>query len=213
MAEITQRAEAAGYIDYLSKYLTYPPPPGPFPNLDESPGLDIYGDIISAALLINPAFNIYHILDTVCSVYSTYLSRMLKGFIYLSSHRSCGMSSVSREWHKRTESPIYSQLFPSGTFPDVQVAPVYFNRDDVKAAIHAPANTQWSECASSDVFVNGVDESPGSYLTVLPRVVERSNRTVIVTGSLDFVLLSTGFVHLIFNILPSITPWSPGRVI
>jgi carboxypeptidase D len=82
----------------------------------------------------------------------------------------------------------------SGSFPQIQVSPVYFNRPDVKAAIHAPPNVNWTECqpASSPVFVPPGDTSPLSAWQVLPRVIARSARTVIVTGLADFVLISEG---------------------
>ena len=83
----------------------------------------------------------------------------------------------------------------SGTFSQIQVNPVYFNRPDVKAAIHAPPNVNWTECqpgSSPGVFVPPGDTSPRSAWEVLPRVIARSARTVIVTGLADFVLLSEG---------------------
>jgi len=86
-------------------------------------------------------------------------------------------------------------LFASGTFPQIQVSPVYFDRPDVKAAIHAPADVQWTECPNSQsapVFVNSTDTSPPPSWEVLPRVLGKGIRTVIVTGLADFVLLSEG---------------------
>ena len=80
----------------------------------------------------------------------------------------------------------------SGTFPQIQVNPVYFNRPDVKAAIHAPANVNWIECQTSSPFVPPGDTSPPSAWEVLPRVIAHSARTVIVTGLADFVLISEG---------------------
>ena len=67
---------------------------------------------------------------------------------------------------------------------------MYFNRQDVKAAIHAPESVQWSEC-NSPVFV-GLDPSPPVSWTVLPQVMKRGVPVVIVTGLADFVLLSEG---------------------
>jgi carboxypeptidase D len=81
----------------------------------------------------------------------------------------------------------------SGTFPQIQVNPVYFNRQDVKAAIHAPVNVQWTECNSS-VFVGPGDTSPPSALDVLPRVMKHGVPVVVVTGLADYVILSEGYV-------------------
>lgn len=78
--------------------------------------------------------------------------------------------------------------FP-GSFEQTQ-APIYFDRDDVKAAIHAP-NVPWGECSDINVFPKG-DGSLPSALSVLPNVIQKSNRTVIVHGLADFILISDG---------------------
>ena len=70
-------------------------------------------------------------------------------------------------------------------------SPVYFDRADVKAAIHAPVNQTWTECSDIDVFPNG-DASLPSAFTVLPDVIERSNRSVIIHGLGDFILIAEG---------------------
>ncbi|KAG5642136.1 hypothetical protein DXG03_003566 [Asterophora parasitica] len=71
------------------------------------------------------------------------------------------------------------------------VAPVYFDREDVKKAIHAPPNFKWFECSEVDVFPKG-DASLPPALTVLPNVIEKSNRTVIIHGHADFILIAEG---------------------
>jgi carboxypeptidase D len=80
----------------------------------------------------------------------------------------------------------------SGTFAQIQVNPVYFNRQDVKAAIHAPENVQWTECSNSSVFVGSGDASPLPAWDVLPRVMKHGVPVVIVTGLADFVIISEG---------------------
>ena len=73
---------------------------------------------------------------------------------------------------------------------------VYFNRTDVKKAMHAPMNVDWLECAAKPVFLGkggGIynDQSPGSggpegygdtspdpIQGVLPRVIEATNRVL-----------------------------------
>jgi carboxypeptidase D len=70
---------------------------------------------------------------------------------------------------------------------------VYFNRQDVKAAIHAPQDVQWSECGVvPSVFVGPGDTSPLAPDHVLPRVIAHSDRTIVVTGLADFAILSEG---------------------
>lgn len=64
-AAVRERSDTCGYTDYFNKYLTYPPPPGPFPTpANSSNGCDVFDDVYYAALEVNPCFNIYHILDT-----------------------------------------------------------------------------------------------------------------------------------------------------
>lgn len=71
-----------------------------------------------------------------------------------------------------------------------QVPPVYFDRADVKAAIHAPADVDWVVC-SENVFPNGDSSLPPAF-TVLPNVIEKSKRSVIVHGLGDFILIAEG---------------------
>ena len=64
MADVNQRAESCGYIDFMNNALTFPPA-GKLPTAPNSslPGCDVWDDIISAAVYINPCFNIYHLID------------------------------------------------------------------------------------------------------------------------------------------------------
>ncbi len=75
-----------------------------------------------------------------------------------------------------------------------QISPVYFNRQDVKEAIHAPISIDWALCATTNnisVFPDG-DENLPSAFTVLPNVIEKSKRSVIVHGLADFILIAEG---------------------
>ena len=82
----------------------------------------------------------------------------------------------------------------------IQIAPVYFDREDVKRAIHAPVNVSWTECTDPfSLWANpdiGDPSVPSSY-TVLPSVVEKSERSVIVNGLADFVAIAEGYVVLL----------------
>ncbi|KAF9010474.1 alpha/beta-hydrolase [Cyathus striatus] len=74
---------------------------------------------------------------------------------------------------------------------------IYFNRTDVQDAIHAP-HIEWNSCANGNVYINattgrpGNDQSIPSTLSVLPNVIEKSERTVIVHGLADYILISEG---------------------
>jgi carboxypeptidase D len=75
-------------------------------------------------------------------------------------------------------------------------ASIYFNRTDVQKAINAPISS-WTECG--DVALGNFDSSPPSSLSVLPSVIERSKRTIIAHGNLDFILLLNGTLMSIQN--------------
>lgn len=89
--------------------------------------------------------------------------------------------------------PQLSVPLPRGTFFQTQLSPLYFDREDVKKAIHAPTNVNWTLCTNTfaDVFPNGDTSLPPAY-TVLPNVIEKSKRSVIVHGLADFVLIAEG---------------------
>jgi carboxypeptidase D len=56
----------------MEKYVSYPPQgllPLPGASTVTNPGCDVWAEIESAALLLNPGLNIYHILDTVSALF------------------------------------------------------------------------------------------------------------------------------------------------
>lgn len=79
--------------------------------------------------------------------------------------------------------------FP-GSFAHEQ-SPVYFDRADVKAALHAPADATWTVCSSNPVFPVG-DWSLRPAYSVLPSVIEKSERSVIVHGMADYIVIAEG---------------------
>ena len=68
-------------------------------------------------------------------------------------------------------------------------SPIYFDREDVKKAIHAPVNKTWNEC-SDNVLPNDTSLPPA--FTVLPGVIEKSNRSVIIHGLGDYRFIAEG---------------------
>ncbi|KAI1370467.1 alpha/beta-hydrolase [Hypoxylon crocopeplum] len=75
---------------------------------------------------------------------------------------------------------------------------IYFDRADVKAAIHADPNTTWEECSSDDVFVDGDSSDPSSW-RVLPHVIDATQKVIIGHGTLDMILLPNGTLLSIQN--------------
>jgi len=96
--------------------------------------------------------------------------------------------------------PVFDVYRVSDTFPNLWSVLgfprstqefVYFNRTDVQDAIHAP-HIVWQSCAAKSVYLPGGDQSIPSTLSVLPNVIEKSERTVIVHGLADFILVAEG---------------------
>ena len=69
---------------------------------------------------------------------------------------------------------------------------IYFDRQDVKEAIHAPTDVTWTECSNIDVFPQGDASLPPALNGVLQNVIEKSNRSVVVHGLGDFILIAEG---------------------
>ena len=70
MRYLDEKAAQCGYADYVSQHLKFPPQ-GPLPlpgnSTEFDPDCNIWMEIFTAALIINPAFNVYRIFDTVRS--------------------------------------------------------------------------------------------------------------------------------------------------
>ncbi|KAJ7618473.1 alpha/beta-hydrolase [Roridomyces roridus] len=163
MNELDAVAQKCNYAGYVDKFVTFPPAgilPLPGKSTEADRGCDVWDMIFNAALVINPAFNIYRIFDTF---------------------------------------PVLWDVlgFP-GSFEEIQLSPLYFDRTDVKQAIHAPVNVDWTECSNINVFPRG-DASPPTSFTVLPNVIAKSARTVIVHGLADFILIAEGSRIVIQN--------------
>ncbi|KAI0820726.1 Alpha/Beta hydrolase protein [Trametes gibbosa] len=92
---------------------------------------------------------------------------------------------------------LWDVLGYPGTYPQAQ-SPIYFDREDVKRAIHAPVDVPWVGC-TEEIFMDYVDQSVPSSYSVLPKVIERSERAVIVHGLADFILIADGTRILIQN--------------
>ncbi|KAI2618116.1 alpha/beta-hydrolase [Hypoxylon sp. NC1633] len=75
---------------------------------------------------------------------------------------------------------------------------IYFDRADVKAAIHADPATKWEECSSDSVFVGGDSSDPSSW-RVLPHVIDATRNVIIGHGTLDMILLPNGTLLTIQN--------------
>jgi carboxypeptidase D len=81
----------------------------------------------------------------------------------------------------------------------------YFNRTDVKAAMHAPQDVSWSECSVEPVFVGDGgpqgegDLSPDPIQHILPQVIEATNRVLVGNGDFDMIIITNGTLLAIQN--------------
>ncbi|GES66077.1 serine-type carboxypeptidase F [Aspergillus terreus] len=96
--------------------------------------------------------------------------------------------------------------FPTGLLYQPAGSAVYFDRPDVKRAMHAPLNVTWAECATQNVFVGGKagpegegDLSANPIEHVLPQVIEATNRVLISNGDYDMIILTNGTLLSIQN--------------
>jgi carboxypeptidase D len=85
--------------------------------------------------------------------------------------------------------------FPGSLPYTPEGAAVYFNRTEVQKAINAPIQ-EWEECSDG---VLQPDLSPDSSISVLPRVIDKLDRSIIVHGDLDYILLWQGTLLAIQN--------------
>ena len=86
--------------------------------------------------------------------------------------------------------------FPTALEYTPEGANTYFNRTDVKQAMHAPLNKNWEICA------NGVlrrDTSAMSIEHAIPQVIEATNRFLISSGDFDMILITNGTLSAIQN--------------
>ena len=68
MDYIDAAAARCGYTNYSAEYATYPPKgllPLPGNSTTAVEGCSLWNEIFDAALVVNPAFNVYRIFDTV----------------------------------------------------------------------------------------------------------------------------------------------------
>ena len=102
MAELDNKAASCNYTGYVDKYVTYPPKgllPLPGKSIVADEGCDLWDEIFNAALIVNPAFNIYRIFDTVRILRSAchLTSRYIFTDFFILSIPFYGTSLASRE--------------------------------------------------------------------------------------------------------------------
>lgn len=81
-------------------------------------------------------------------------------------------------------------------------AEIYFQREDVQKAIHAPLiGKKWQECGGNNGEPLPEDHSPGAALDgTLQNVIERTNNTIVGSGALDALLQTNGTLFCLQNV-------------
>jgi len=160
--QLESLSDSCGFTDYLDKFVTYPPA-GPLPF-----PAGTNGGTSST---------------TACRLHS-------------SIQRAVGVLNPVFDVYRVTDT--FPQLWSVLGFPQSTQEFVYFNRTDVQDAIHAP-HIVWEDCASRSVYLPGGDRSVASMLqaadrniSIMGNVIEKSERTVVVHGLADFILVAEG---------------------
>ncbi|RFU72029.1 serine-type carboxypeptidase [Trichoderma arundinaceum] len=71
----------------------------------------------------------------------------------------------------------------------------YFDRADVKKALHAPAAINWTQCINNPFnSTDGSDQSPPPGLKQLPHVIDATQNVILAQGAVDWILVLNGVI-------------------
>jgi carboxypeptidase D len=166
-------------------------------QLDETCGFKEYRDtyLTFPASGVQPPKYFDYDADAACDVADT------------ASAAAFGPNPCFNSYEINTQCPIPSDPLGYPTNIEYEYAsldPIYFERTDVKKAMHAPLDIEWAEC-SGPVFVGDGgpedegDLSPDPIQHVLPQVIEATHRVLVSNGALDMVIITNGTLLAIQN--------------
>ncbi|KAI4090925.1 MAG: hypothetical protein LQ344_004453 [Seirophora lacunosa] len=171
---IHDKADECNYTTYYNTYLTFPPPPGPFPVLpdplaSENHTCDLFSNVYAAAVAVNPCFNIYHILDT-CPFLWSQLGIVNTGdyfppgaSVYFNrSDVQAAINAPPTNWMQCSDTNVFGNGNATPTASDQSLGPAQDG--------------------------------------VLQRVIEATNNTIIGVGNLDFLLPTNGTLMALQNV-------------
>ncbi|KAL8690469.1 MAG: hypothetical protein Q9218_004092 [Villophora microphyllina] len=171
---IHERANQCNFTSYFNTYLTFPPPPGPFPVLPdpfatENYTCDLLDDVYAAALLVNPCFNIYHITDTCPHLFDQ-------------------LGIVNPGDYFPADAQVYFNR--SDVQKAINAPPTNWMQCTNKNVFGEGSNNQSLHDQSLGPAQDGV----------LQRVIEATNNTIIGVGNLDFLLPPNGTLMALQNV-------------
>ncbi|KAI9707898.1 MAG: hypothetical protein M1820_004504 [Bogoriella megaspora] len=180
LATLEQSSASCGFTDWLDKYLQFPPPglQPPVGKDEASEECEIYTNVQLEQIIVHPCVSFTDITQ------------------------GCPAPFDPLALHINNDPPAY------------------FNRTDVRQALHAPRNFNhaqgdqlneiWYECAlfATNPFLGPIDGegpegqqdiSPDPTQSVLPQVIEATNRVFLGNGNYDFTVLTNGTLLAIQN--------------
>lgn len=175
MSDFQELSRQCGYTQYLEKYLTFPPPSGSFPVLqDPYVNLTTYKcatfDLaLYAAIEVNPCFNLYHISETCPHPWSVlgginvgdYIPPGEVVYFNRSDVQAAINAPVGTNWQQCTDTNVFGGAKDRMNLSDTSLGPAQ----------------------------NGV----------LQRVIEYTNNTIIGSGNLDMLLSTNGTLLALQN--------------
>ncbi|PKY06468.1 putative pheromone processing carboxypeptidase [Aspergillus campestris IBT 28561] len=170
MEEIESLHKTCGYESYMDEYLTFPP---------SSPQPPVSFNVTDEA--------------TSCNIFGSINAAVLQTNPCFNIYQISQMCPL--QWDVLA--------FPTAFLYQPAGATVYFDRADVKRALHAPEHITWAACTEDPVFVGGPeaegDLSANPIETVLPQVIEATNRVLVSNGDYDMIILTNGTLLAIQN--------------
>ncbi|KAF2228602.1 alpha/beta-hydrolase [Viridothelium virens] len=175
MAELALAHEACGYANYTNYFLTFPPP--------------------AQQPVLNTLYSTANISGVNCDVWN---------LVYEAASQPNPCFNV---YEISTMCPIQSDplAYPGDLeYQYPGMGGIYFNRTDVKMAMHAPLNVSWSECSGPVFKGDGGVYELGDYSLdpiqkVLPQVIEATNRVLVANGDYDMEIITNGTLLSIQN--------------
>ncbi|KAI4243645.1 MAG: hypothetical protein LQ352_006990, partial [Teloschistes flavicans] len=173
-AAIHERNDFCNYTSYFDTYLTFPPPPGPFPVLpdpfaNENYTCDQFDTVYAAAIAVNPCFNVYHITDTCPHLFNQ-------------------LGIVNPGDYEPPGAQVYFNR--SDVQKAINAPPTNWMQCTNKNVFGLGTNNQSLHDQSLGPAQDGV----------LQRVIETTNNTIIGVGNLDFLLPPNGTLMALQNV-------------
>ncbi|KAF2200240.1 alpha/beta-hydrolase [Delitschia confertaspora ATCC 74209] len=176
MEQMRKRQAECGYTELIDTYFTFPPKEEPFPVLPDPFGYenetiicDMFDNLYSALIEVNPCFNLYHISETCPHPFSQL------GIINSGDYTPPN----TQVYFNRTDVQEALHAVVGTNWEQCSSRNVFGNGND----------SSYAGDASPGPAVNGV----------LQRVIEYTNNTIVGSGNLDMILPTNGTLFALQN--------------